>query len=58
MHGSDLFAYFTEEKLVRGSAMHSPTHDGATWHFASAENRDLFELNPEKYACQYGGYCA
>ncbi|MEL7173254.1 MAG: YHS domain-containing (seleno)protein, partial [Pseudomonadota bacterium] len=31
---------------------------GATWRFSSAENRDLFVENPEKYAPQYGGYCA
>ena len=31
---------------------------GATWQFASAENRDLFAANPEKYAPQFGGYCA
>ena len=31
---------------------------GATWHFASAENRDLFEADPVKYAPQYGGHCA
>ncbi len=31
---------------------------GAKWHFASAENRDLFIRNPEEYAPKYGGYCA
>ncbi len=31
---------------------------GDKWHFSSAENRDLFAKNPEKYAPQYGGYCA
>jgi YHS domain-containing protein len=29
-----------------------------TWHFLSAENRDLFAASPEKYAPQYDGYCA
>ncbi|MGB0627504.1 MAG: YHS domain-containing (seleno)protein [Alphaproteobacteria bacterium] len=58
IHGYDPVAYFTEEKPVKGSATHSATHDGATWHFASATNRDLFLSNPEKYAPQYGGYCA
>ena len=28
------------------------------WHFASAENRDRFAASPERYAPQYGGYCA
>jgi hypothetical protein len=31
---------------------------GAKWFFATAANRDLFESDPEKYAPQYGGYCA
>jgi YHS domain-containing protein len=31
---------------------------GAKWRFASAENMKLFEASPEKYAPQYGGYCA
>ena len=30
----------------------------ATWRFSSAENRDAFANEPEKYAPQYGGYCA
>ena len=32
--------------------------DGAKWRFSSAENLTLFQENPEKYAPQYGGYCA
>jgi len=28
------------------------------WWFASAEDRDEFSRSPEKYAPQYGGYCA
>ena len=28
------------------------------WQFASAQHRDLFAKAPEKYAPQYGGYCA
>jgi hypothetical protein len=31
---------------------------GAKWKFASQANLDLFKANPEKYAPQYGGYCA
>jgi YHS domain len=31
---------------------------GATWYFASAENRDRFAADPERYVPQYGGYCA
>ena len=31
---------------------------GAKWLFSSAEHRDAFAKEPEKYAPQYGGYCA
>ncbi|WP_280554780.1 YHS domain-containing (seleno)protein [Halomonas sp. 25-S5] len=30
----------------------------ATWQFTSAEHRDRFEVDPEVYAPQYGGWCA
>jgi hypothetical protein len=29
-----------------------------TWHFASAENKALFEANPAQYAPAHGGWCA
>jgi hypothetical protein len=29
-----------------------------TWYFSTAEHRDLFVQHPERYAPQYGGYCA
>ena len=29
-----------------------------TYHFTSAENRNLFKQHPEKYAPQYGAFCA
>jgi hypothetical protein len=31
---------------------------GATWRFASAQNRERFAADPRKFAPQYGGYCA
>ncbi len=56
--GYDPVAYFTQNKPVKGAADITFEWNGATWHFASAENRDLFKGNPEKYAPQYGGWCA
>ncbi|MEM9436276.1 MAG: YHS domain-containing (seleno)protein, partial [Pseudomonadota bacterium] len=58
IRGTDPVAYFTEGKPVEGSAEFSFEYDGATWHFASAENRDAFAADPVAYAPQYGGYCA
>ncbi|MEM6677248.1 MAG: YHS domain-containing (seleno)protein [Pseudomonadota bacterium] len=56
--GTDPVAYFTEGRPVDGSSEFSHEWNGATWLFSSAENRDLFVADPERYAPQYGGYCA
>ena len=56
--GTDVVAYFTEGKQVDGNSEFATEYMGATWHFASAGNRNTFEMNPEAYAPQYGGYCA
>lgn len=56
--GADPVAYFTEGKPVKGSADFTHEWQGATWYFASAQNRDTFAADPERYAPQYGGYCA
>ena len=56
--GTDPVAYFTEGRPVEGSSDFKHEWNGATWRFKNAENRDLFAANPEKYAPQYGGYCA
>ncbi len=58
INGYDPVAYFTEGKPVEGSSDFATEWMGATWHFSSAENRDMFVAAPEDYAPQYGGYCA
>lgn len=58
IEGYDPVAYFTDGKPVEGSKEHTFEWRGATWRFATAEHRDLFAAAPEKYAPQYGGYCA
>jgi YHS domain-containing protein len=58
IEGHDPVAYFLESKPVEGRKSHKVDWSGASWRFKSAENKALFEANPEKYAPQYGGYCA
>jgi len=58
LHGFDPVGYFTVGRPVPGSAEHATVHHGATYYFASAESRDLFAANPERYAPAYGGFCA
>jgi len=56
--GYDPVAYFTQSKPVKGSPAFTYQWMNATWRFASAADRDEFARAPEKYAPQYGGYCA
>jgi len=56
--GYDPVAYHTEGKATPGAEAIVHRWNGATWHFASEENRDLFVANPQRYAPGYGGYCA
>ena len=56
--GYDTVAYHTEGRAVKGSSQYVYTWNDAEWRFSSAENRDLFAADPERYAPQYGGYWA
>jgi len=56
--GYDPVAYFTDKKPVKGSNSISHEWNGAKWYFSSAENKEKFIAEPEKFAPQYGGYCA
>jgi YHS domain-containing protein len=56
--GYDPVAYFTDGAPRQGSSAFSTTWHGATWYFTSAAHRDQFQAAPERYAPQYGGYCA
>ncbi len=58
VEGYDTVAYFTEGKAVEGDREYQTEWMGANWRFASEEHLALFLENPEKYAPQYGGYCA
>lgn len=54
----DPVAYFTDGRPIRGREDLSAEHEGAKYAFSSEDNRTLFLGNPDKYAPQYGGYCA
>lgn len=56
--GYDPVAYFKESKAVEGSKDYVHEWNDAKWYFSSAENKADFIADPEKYAPQYGGYCA
>lgn len=56
--GYDAVSYFKKGKPSKGKGKYTATHKGAIYHFTSTSNRDLFKASPEKYAPQFGGYCA
>ncbi len=56
--GYDPVAYFVEGRPVEGRKAFEFEWNGATWRFADADNLAAFKADPEKFAPQYGGYCA
>ena len=58
LKGYDAVAYFKEKRAVKGDPKYSSSYGGATYYFASADDKATFDKTPAKYAPQYGGYCA
>lgn len=56
--GYDPVSYFIESQPIKGEGSITYNWKNAVWHFSSEKNRKLFAENPEKYAPQYGGWCA
>ncbi|QUJ69515.1 YHS domain-containing protein (plasmid) [Photobacterium sp. GJ3] len=58
LSGYDTVAYFTQGKAVEGQSQYQTRYMDADWYFSSQAHLDAFLADPEKYAPQYGGYCA
>jgi len=58
LRGYDPVSYQTGAHPVMGSGAFTASHEGATYHFASAANRATFAADPARYAPAYGGFCA
>lgn len=58
IQGYDPVAYFKEAKPVKGKNEFSYVWKGGTWYFSNQENLNDFKANPDKFAPQFGGYCA
>lgn len=56
--GYDAVAYFKEHKPVKGEKLFSYTWNGAEWLFSNQANLDSFKIDPQRFAPQFGGYCA
>jgi len=57
IQGYDPVAYFTAQP-TQGNSNITSTYGGAIYFFINAENKALFDADPEKYVPQYGGFCA
>lgn len=58
LQGYDPVAFFTENKPVKGRMEFRSVYRGATYHFASAEDKARFDKEPAKHEPAYGGFCA
>lgn len=56
--GYDPVAYHLLGSPQKGNPDFSIIWKGAEWRFISQEHLDLFASDPERYAPQYGGFCA
>ena len=57
LRGKDPVSYFTQPAPVDGSRAIKADYEGATYRFASEENKAMFVGDPVRYAPQFGGFC-
>jgi hypothetical protein len=58
IRGYDPVAYVVAGTATKGTSKFEYRWKDAVWRFASAANRARFIKDPERYAPQFGGYCA
>jgi len=57
IQGYDPVSYF-QDGPRKGESGLTETHNGVEYHFANQANKEAFAANPERYAPEYGGWCA
>ena len=58
LKGADVVAYFTQSKYVQGDIKFKSDFESVTFRFSSADNKAIFDKEPQKYIPEYGGYCS
>jgi YHS domain-containing protein len=58
LKGYDPVAYFKQGKAVRGNPAIRSEYKGATYLFASQDDKADFDKDPARFEPQYGGFCA
>jgi YHS domain-containing protein len=55
----DALTYFSrDQKLMDGDQQKSFVYKGSKFYFITSAHLDAFKSDPERYAPQFGGYCA
>ena len=57
MQGYDTHAYWTINAAREGNSKFMVEWRGKPWHFASAEDADMFRADPLAFEPQFGGFC-
>lgn len=55
--GYDVVSFF-KGTPTKGNQTYTSNYNGGSFYFQSLENKERFELEPQNFAPQYGGYCA
>lgn len=58
LKGFDPVSYFLQESPTKGQAQFKKEYEYGTYFFASNQNLQQFNADPEKYVPQYGGFCS
>lgn len=58
LDGFDPVSFFQSGSPLNGSPMIRAAHAGATYLFATEENKEIFLADPDRYVPQYGGFCS
>ncbi len=58
LKGADVTTYFTQGTYTQGTSQFKSVYEGVTFRFANAQNKALFDKEPQKYLPEFGGYCA
>ncbi|WP_409432499.1 YHS domain-containing (seleno)protein [Litorimonas sp. RW-G-Af-16] len=57
VQGYDVMSFYAGTPQL-GKAEFKTEYAGAEWQFVNQGNLDLFQMNPEMFIPEYGGYCA
>lgn len=58
IQGYDPVAYIRQNKAIKGDPSISSMYRGLTYRFATGDDRDAFNSDPDRYLPAYGGWCA